>query len=150
MIKLTLDNALKAKIEANLPKTQYMVDTQIVNDMVPYMPMVTGTFINTVRFRNASLAGTGMVCAATGVMGRFLYYGKKMADPLTGKGPRVITLDGGEIIFRWRAGAKLVPTNKPLDYTKTANPLAGPEWFERAKADHYQDWLKTLRGGLFT
>ena len=52
--------------------------------MVPYMPHETGTFINVTRAKSASLAGTGMVCAGTGPMGRFLYYGKGMVDELTG------------------------------------------------------------------
>lgn len=144
----TLNGALKARIQANLPKAQYMVDTQVVNDMVPYMPMVTGTFINTVRMRNASLAGSGEVCAATGVMGRFLYYGKKMVDSQTGKGPRKIELAGGEIIFRYRLGAKLTPTEIPLNYNKAANPMAGPLWFDRAKEQCYDDWCKTAKGAL--
>lgn len=148
MIRLSLDKALVAKVVANLPKAQYMVDTQIMNDMVPYMPMVTGTFINTVRIRNASLAGSGKVCAATGVMGRYLYYGNKMVDSQTGKGPRRIVLDGGEVIFRYRLGAKLIPTAEPLNYNKAANALAGPFWFDRAKEQRYQEWVKTAKGAL--
>lgn len=144
----TLNGALKARIQANLPKAQYMVDTQVVNDMIPYMPMVTGTFINTVRMRNASLAGSGEVCAATGVMGRFLYYGKKMVDSQTGKGPRPIRLAGGEIIFRYRLGAKLIPTELPLSYNTAANPMAGPLWFDRAKEQCYDNWCKTAKGAL--
>lgn len=142
---LRLDVALKDTVRNNLPKAQYMLDAQIVNDMVPYMPMVTGTFINTVRLRNASLMGSGQVCAATGVMGRYLYYGSKMIDPLTGKGARRIVLDGGEVIFRYRLGAKLVPSGEPLDYTKTANPLAGSFWYERAKQDHFTEWRDLVK-----
>ena len=145
MESLTLDETLREIVDANLPKAQYILDAQITNDMVPYMPMQTGTFINTVRLRNASLLGSGQICAATGVSGRYLYYGSKMIDPLTGSGPRRMVLDGGEVIFRYRLGAKLVPSGKPLDYNKSANPLAGPKWYERAEKQHLQEWRELVK-----
>ena len=142
---LTLDNVLRSTVINNLPKAQYMLDAQIVNDMIPYMPMQTGTFINTVRLRNASLMGSGQVCAATGVMGRYLYYGSKMIDPLTGKGARRIVLKSGEVIFRYRLGAKLIPSGVPRNYNKSANPMAGSFWYDRAKQAHFQDWKNTVQ-----
>ena len=141
---LKISNVLQSTVLNNLPKAQYMLDTQVVNDMIPYMPMITGTFINTVRLRNASLAGSGQVCVATGVMGRYLYYGSKMIDPLTGKGARRIVLRTGEVIYRYRKGAKLIPSGVPLKYNKSANPLAGSFWFENAKKVHIQDWKDTV------
>ena len=140
-----IDNVLRSTIMNNLPKAQYMLDAQIVNDMIPYMPMQTGTFINTVRLRNASLMGSGTVCAATGVMGRYLYYGSKMIDPLTGKGARRIVLKSGEVIYRYRLGAKLIPSGVPLNYNKSANPMAGSFWYERAKQQHFQSWKDTVQ-----
>lgn len=142
---VNINNIVRSTVIKNLPKAQYMLDTQVVNDMIPYMPMQTGTFINTVRLRNASFAGIGKVCVATGVMGRYLYYGSKMIDPLTGKGARRIVLKSGEVIFRYRLGAKLVPSGVPLNYNKSANPLAGSFWYERAKQQHFQDWKNTVK-----
>lgn len=139
---INLKGYVEDRIKANLPKAQDALDNTIVNDFVPFMPMQTGSFIQQVRMRNASLAGTGMVCAATGVSGRFLYYGKKMVDSETGKGARMIPLDGGEVIFRYRAGAKLVPTDQNITYS---NPNAVQKWYEHAKGLYMTDWKNLVK-----
>ena len=77
-------NISLARFDEQIQSAQYWLDSQVMTDMVPYMPHETGTFINVTRAKSASLAGTGMVCAGTGPMGRFLYYGKGMVDELTG------------------------------------------------------------------
>lgn len=133
-----------------VPKAQYWLDSEIMDNMEPFMPKETDGFINLVRARNASLAGTGQVCIYTGPQGRFLYYGKKMMNSKTFKGPRVIPIGGGEVIFRWPYGSTLIPTNEPLEYTKTKNPLAGPFWFDKAKERYLKHWregvIKILNG----
>lgn len=74
------------------------------------------------------MAGTGKVCAGTAPMGRFLYEGKVMVDPVTGS--------------PWaRPGAKKVVTDRPLTY---ANPKATPHWFDTAKDLHLKDWEKLV------
>ena len=134
-------------VKKNLPKAQYWLDTQIWNDMKPYMPFQTGTFQNVVGIRNASLAGTGQVCVYAGPSGRYLYYGKKMKNAATGKGPRAIPIGGGLVIFRWPYGSKLTATEEPLHYS---SPTAQPEWDEVAKSYHLKEWqegvLKILNG----
>ena len=77
-------NISLARFDEQIQSAQYWLDSQVMTDMVPYMPHETGTFINTTRARSASLAGTGLVCAGAGPMGRFLYMGKGMVDELTG------------------------------------------------------------------
>ncbi len=54
---------------------------------------------------------------------RYLYEGQAMRAP-GNQGP--FPVGNGE--FRYRKGAHPVPTGKPLNYTKTTNPLAGPHW----------------------
>lgn len=132
------DKAMKTvKDPAKLQKAQYALDSQVMNDMIPYMPIQTGTFQNLTRMRSAALAGSGTVCAATTVYGRFLYYGKKMMNSETGRGPMRIPLAGGEIIFRWPKGSRLVATNEPLKYS---NKQAEPKWYEAAERDHMKAW----------
>lgn len=131
----------------NVPKAQYWLDGQVMNDCVPLMPRDTGAFIAQTRQVSASLQGTGKVCVAAGVQGRYLYEGKVMVDAQTGKGAAPITLNTGEIIFRHRLGAKLMPTSRPLTYT---NPSAVPHWFDVAKEQHFDEWkdgvMKVIRG----
>lgn len=114
-------NALNERID----RAQYWLDNQIMTDMVPLMPFRTGTFINLTRMNTASTAGTGEIFAAAPPYGRFLYYGKVMADPETGS--------------PWaRKGAKKVVTDRPLRF---GYPQAVPQWFEVAKQQHLQEWI---------
>ena len=56
--------------------------------------------------------------------GKYLYHGKAMVDSKTGMGPCNIPGVG----YRYRKGAVLKPTSRPLKYTTTKNPKAGPYW----------------------
>lgn len=116
------------RLEKNLKLAQWRLDTQIMQDMIPFMPQQTGAFINITQAQSSAMAGTGKVCAGTAPMGRFLYEGKVMVDPETGS--------------PWaRAGAKKVVTDRPLTYS---NPKATPHWFETAKDLHLKDWEKLV------
>ena len=126
---VTLNGFFSGKrLEKNLKQAQWRLDTQIMQDMIPFMPQQTGAFINITQAQSSAMAGTGKVCAGTAPMGRFLYEGKVMVDPLTGS--------------PWaRAGAKKVVTDRPLTYS---NPMATPHWFDTAKNLHLKDWEKLV------
>lgn len=105
---------------------QFWLDSQIMHDMKPYMPMQTGNFIQRTSAESTAMAGSGQVCAGAAPMGRFLYTGQVMVDPVTGS--------------PWaRPGAKKVVTSRPL---KFANPQAVPFWFDKAKEAHGQQWVE--------
>ena len=78
-IKLNMDRFSRQYQEA-----QYLLDGMVMDSMVPFMPMITGNFINRTRVESTSLQGTGKVCAAAAPYGRFLYEGKGMVDEETG------------------------------------------------------------------
>lgn len=135
------------RFEKQFQDAQYYLDSQVMTDMVPYMPRVTNAFINLVRARSAALAGSGVVVAGVPPYGRYLYEGKVMVDSVTGKGPRKIPTGPGEYVLRYKKGAKLVPTNRPLTYS---NPQATPHWFDTAKEHHGKQWVegtKKIAGG---
>lgn len=138
------------RIERNIEKAQYFLDSQVMTDMVPYMPMQTGNFIQRTMAMSAAIAGSGKVVAAAPPMGRYLYMGKVMVDSETGKGPMRIEVSPGEYIFRFRKGAKLVATDRDLKFSKAANPKAQKQWFDAAKRDHGKEWVaqvKKIAGG---
>lgn len=117
------------RFEKQYQKAQYYLDSQIMNDMVPYMSHRDGIFVNLTRLQSAALAGTGKVIAAAPPQGRFLYEGKVMIDPVTGS--------------PWaRKGAKKVVTDRPLTYS---NPKATPHWFDTAKDAHDKAWVKGVK-----
>ena len=122
-------NVNPKRLNENLYRAQFALDTQIMNDMIPYMPMNTGTLIQVTRAKSAATAGTGMVCAAATPYGRFQYYGKVMVDPQTNS--------------PWaRKGAKKIVTDRPLDYS---NPKAQPEWFQVAKDKNLNKWVQKVK-----
>lgn len=118
-----------SRFEKQFEDAQYALDSMVMEDMVPYMPHQTGTFINVTRAMSAALAGSGKVVAAAPPMGRFLYEGKVMVDPVTGS--------------PWaRAGAKKIVTDRDLKY---GNPKATPHWFDTAKEKHGKSWIREVK-----
>ena len=125
------------RFEKQYSKAQFGLDSMVMTDMVPYMPMQTGTFINVTKAMSAALAGSGKVVAAAPPMGRFLYEGKVMVDPETNS--------------PWaRKGAKKIVTEKDLQYNKNSHPKATDHWFDAAKKAHGEEWVnyvKKVAGG---
>lgn len=118
-----------SRFEKQFEEAQYALDSMVMEDMVPYMPHQTGTFINVTRAMSAALAGSGKVVAAAPPMGRFLYEGKVMVDPVTGS--------------PWaRAGAKKIVTDRDLKY---GNPKATPHWYDTAKEKHGKTWIREVK-----
>lgn len=117
------------RFEKQFQEAQFWLDSQVMTDMVPYMPFRNGDFIKITRMQSASVAGSGKVYAAYGPQGRFLYEGVVMVDPETGS--------------PWaRPGAKKVVTDRPLKY---GNPKATPHWFDTAKENHGKQWVKGVK-----
>lgn len=118
-----------SRFEKQYEDAQKKLDSIVMTDMKPYMPKQTGTFVNITSAQSASLAGSGTVVAAAAPMGRFLYEGKVMVDPLTGS-PFA------------RPGAKKVVTDRDLKYS---NPKATPHWFDTAKENHGKSWVREVK-----
>lgn len=130
-VKIEVD---MSRFKKQFQEAQFYLDSQVMTDMVPYMPSRTNAFVNLVRARSAATAGSGTVIAGVPPSGRFLYRGKVMIDPVTGS--------------PWaRPGAKKVVINRPLTYS---NPQATPYWFDTAKERHGKQWVeetKRIAGG---
>ena len=131
---------LEAKLEPNdllhdygLEKggrVQQAIDQTVIDYCTPYVPASPD---RTLEFsaQIATEIGSGMVIWDT-PYARYQYYGFVMTDELgrTWVGP-------GE--------KKPIVTDRPLTYDTSQNPLAGPRWFERMKADRLNDILDVAR-----
>lgn len=122
-------------------KAQYWLDSQVMNDMEPYMPKRTGTFINITKAMSQAIAGSGKVIAAAPPYGRFLYYGKTMVDEETGspfarKGAK-------KVLVSKYTGQTNARENLVFDTSKNAK--ATKEWFETAKNDNRKKWIKNVQ-----
>ena len=131
-----------SKYNERIKRAQFWLDSNIDMSMQPYIPIDKGTLKNLIHTYNMALAGSGEVVVYTSPYGRYQYEGVKMVDSVTGKGARRIELDTGEVIFRHRKGATLVPTGIPLNYT---SPTAERHWWESAKRDHSKEWIKGVK-----
>ena len=121
-----------SRFEKQYGEAQFVLDSAVMKDMIPYMPHRTGTFINITKAMSATIAGSGTVVAAAPPMGRFLYEGKVMVDPETGS--------------PWaRPGAKKIVTDKALNYDASHHPNVTDHWFDTAKKNHVKSWVKTVK-----
>ena len=130
-----------SRMENNFNKAQFALDSAVMTSMVPFMPMEDGSFINETRARSASIAGTGQVCAAAPPQGRFLYEGKTMVDEETGS--PWARKDARKVLVSQYSGKTRAREN--LQYTKTKHPKAQDHWFEAAKKQDEQSWIRTAK-----
>ena len=121
-----------------ISKAQFELDSMVMTDMVPYMPMQTGLFIDITNAMSAAYAGTGRVVAGAPPSGRFLYEGETMVDEKTGS--------------PWaRRGAKKVTVSQYSGKTNAAPYLTyangrTDHWFEKAKETNLNEWIKKTKG----
>lgn len=120
------------RFEGQYGKAQYRLDSAVMTDMVPFMPMQTGQFINVTRAMSAAIAGSGKVFAAAPPIGRFLYEGNVMVG-VKSRSPFA------------RLGEKKEATGRPLLYTRTAHPDVQDHWFYSAKRKHKKKWVSITK-----
>lgn len=135
-IKLNL-----TRFDKQFQRAQYQLDGNVMNSMVPFMPMVTGDFVDVTRAASAAVQGSGKVYAAYGPAGRFLYQGKTMVSTVTGstwatKGTKKV------LVSQYSGKTK---AKEDLQYTKTAHPKAQAKWFDAAKKADGKEWIKQAK-----
>ena len=135
-VKLSL-----SRFDEQYKKAQYQLDGDVMNSMVPFMPMISGSFINTTRAASAAVQGSGQVYAAYGPQGRYLYEGKVMVDEVTGspfarKGAKKVLVSQ----YSGKTAAK-----ENIEYTHQAHPKAQDHWFDSAKAVDGKKWVRRVK-----
>lgn len=128
-------DTLMTKLEAVGPQASHALAVQMAKDTEPFVPA-----------RTKSMADRTQVVENTiiypGPYARYLYEGKVMVDSATGKGPmRYVTKDG-DLVIRFRKGARLRPTARALDIKTAVNPQAQARWFEGSKAQNIEKWVR--------
>ena len=120
-------------------RIQQIVDQRVIDYCQPYVPASPD---RTLEFsaQTATRIGSGRVIWNTPYahyMYQGLVYGPNIPikDPETG------------VILGWFSipGRPKHPTGKELTYDTAQNPMAGPFWFERMKADRLNDILDEAR-----
>ena len=105
---------------------EHQMALKIEEDTRPFVPTLTGAFVNATTVN-------GNKITYNGAQANYLYEGKVMVDALTGKGAFYIPNVG----FRFRRGARLMPTDRNLVFT---NPKATDHWMEYSEEVNEQKW----------
>lgn len=130
--KITLDmkpvnQILKAKGLTAGGDVQRFHTQNVLRRIQKYMPYRSGATIKTM-IAQTDISKPEIVLDVP--QGRFLYHGKLMVDPVTGAAG---FLDAnGE--WKSRKGVNKIQSDRPITYTKTKNPRAGPYWDRALKA----------------
>lgn len=137
-LKLTVEEdiskSLKKKLEQAGPRAAHTVAIQIQKDTEPFVPAMTKSLANRTQVVENKIIYPGPYA-------RYLYYGKVMVDAATGKGPmRIVGKDGSEVI-RFRKGATLKETDKPLKISKAVHHQAQDHWLDGSKAQNLGKWI---------
>lgn len=137
-IKVQLD---LSRFDKQFQRAQYELDGNVMNSMVPFMPMISGDFVDITRAESAAIQGIGKAYAAYGPAGPFLYQGKVMVSPVTGstwakKGEKKV------LVSQYSGKTK---AKEDLQYTKTAHPKAQAKWFDAAKKADGKEWIKQAK-----
>lgn len=135
-VKLSL-----SRFDEQYKKAQYQLDGDVMNSMVPFMPMISGSFINTTRAASAAVQGSGQVYAAYGPQGRYLYEGKVMVDEVTGS--PFARRGAKKVLVSQYTGKTAAKEN--IDYTHQAHPKAQDHWFDAAKAADGKKWVRRVK-----
>lgn len=112
-------------------RAEHAVAQAAATDTNPYVPMLTGSLSNRTQVKDNLIIYPGPYA-------RYLYYGKKMVDAATGRGPMLIP----DVGYRYHKGATLKPTNQDLNIQQTVHPHAQAHWFEASKAQNLDKWKR--------
>lgn len=132
-ISESFSSALMKKLEQAGPRAAHALANQIAKDTEDFVPALTESLSNRTRVVENKIIYPGPYA-------RYLYNGKVMVDAETGKGPmRIVSKDGSEVI-RFRKGATLKPTERPLKIQQSVHKHATDHWFEASSAKNMDKW----------
>ena len=119
MVSIQIDTK---RIDDNVRRAQDLLDQQVLNDMIPYMPYQQGAMRGATQVIEPGLISTNTPYAHYQYMGE-LYLAENGSS--------------------WaQKGEAKYPTGRPLHYSKAG---AADHWFEHAKQEHGDQWLDLVR-----
>lgn len=110
------------RIDDNARRAQDLLDQQVLNDMIPYIPFQQGAMVDATQIIEPGLISTNTPYA------HYQY-----------EGELYLTEDGRS----WaNKRENKYPTGTPLQYYTAGT---GDHWFERAKQEHGEQWVDLVR-----
>ena len=123
--------SLRQMLKTSANKAELILASQIMKDTEKYVPALTGSLSIRTHLEGSTIVYPGPYA-------RYLYYGKRMVDSKTGRGPFFIPGVG----YRFHKGATLKPTDQDLKFNKSMHPLATSHWFEVSKSNNLDKWIR--------
>lgn len=121
-------------------RVQKVIDQSVIDFCQPYVPASPD---RTLEFsaQTATEIGSGQVIWDT-PYAHYQYTGIVY-------GPNIPIIQDGILMgFFSPPGRPKVPTDRELTYDTSQNPMAGPRWFERMKADRLNDILDAAKAAM--
>lgn len=129
-------DAFRDRLERSATKAEKYVTKQAMKDTYPYVPMREGILAGSARVEGNVITYGGKDAPYAKV----LWYGMRMVDKKTGKGPGLFIDEKGNEVIRFRKGQVLKASNKPLKISRSKNPKAQAQWFLASKRDNRTKW----------
>ena len=110
------------RIDNNLKSAQDILDQQVLNDMIPYMPFQQGAMVGATQIIEPGIISTNTPYAHYQYMGE-LYLAENGSS--------------------WaHKGEAKYPTGRPLHHSDTNTT---DHWFEHAKQEHGEQWIELVK-----
>ena len=130
MINVSLEqNIDPSLLKGRATKLESALAWQIMKDTTRFLPALTLSLTNRTRVQNSYIIYPGPYA-------RYLYYGKRMVNARTGKGPMYIP----EVGWRWPKGAILRPTNEDLHIQTSVHADATSHWMDVSRQRNMKRW----------
>lgn len=130
-------NRIVTRLGLNKTGDVQMQATRIINQRITrYMPYRTGALATKLKFIKSPTE-----IEVLGPYARYQYYGEVMMDPET----RAAGFKDKDGQWKSRRGVPKVRSGRPIQYTKTKHPLAGPFWDRRLMAAEGAQIAKELQ-----
>ena len=143
---MALKITVHTDIDEKLAKKMAAASTPVENDLAEVIAADTDPFVPARTMSQSNRTKIiGNLIIYPGPYARYLYKGKVMVDAATGKGPMRIVSDDGTEVIRFRKGATLTATDRPLNIRKDKHPQAQSHWLEGSKAQNLSKWLRAAK-----
>lgn len=124
-VKNTNLNSARKRMQYASEKAKHATALQMAKDTDPYVPASSVKLLaRATRVENDTIIYPGPYA-------RYLYYGKLMIDPKTGSS------------FATKGASKVV-TGTKLQYSHAVHSKAQDHWFEAAKAQNKDKWVRFM------
>ena len=141
MLKISVNTSgiasLEQEIKARTSRAEKIIAVQVMKDTEKYVPALTGSLSQRTHLEGSTIVYPGPYA-------RYLFYGKRMVNAATGRGPFFIPGVG----YRYPRGAVLRPTNDNLKFNRSMHPLAADHWFEASKASNLEKWIRVAERAM--